>query len=44
MKKAKTKKPAEPGAKATKLRDLEPLTGRASKVKAGGRMNKGQHR
>ena len=40
MKKAKTKKGTGKVAKNKKMRDLEPLTGRASKVKAGGRMIK----
>ena len=40
MKKAKAKKGTEKGAKNKKMRDLEPLTGRTSKVKAGGRWTK----
>lgn len=44
MKKAKPRKTAGKDEKSKKMRDLEPLAGRASKVKAGGRMGKGYHR
>ena len=39
MKKAKPPKTAEKAAKPKKMRDLLPLTTRASRVKAGARMS-----